>query len=246
MRRRYLRPGWVLAHIVVVALAVLFIALALWQLGRLDERRAENAVGEERFSSAPLTLGTAEGMPIDTVEFHRVLVEGEYDASSEVLIRSQVHRGNAGFHVITPLVVPGGEAVLVNRGWVPLVLDDIPVDDAPPPSGRIRLEGWARATQERPPLGPEDPPEGRLERMNRVDVERIDEQVHHSLVSFYLVGLGEQGSELPVPVPQPVFDDEGPHLAYAIQWFGFALVLVVGWVFFVHRQTTRAKPSTTS
>jgi surfeit locus 1 family protein len=257
MQRRFLRPGWLFAHIVVAALAILFVGLGLWQLDRLDERRAENAVGEDRFFDSPVTLAAAEAKTIDFLEFRRVLVEGEFDVSSEVLVRSQVHRGNAGFHVITPLVVDQGEgeAVLVNRGWVPLLVDDVPVEEAPPPSGKIRVEGWGHATQERPPLGPEDPPEGRLERMNRVDVERIELQVPYTLSSFYLVELREQGSGLPVPIDEPVFDNEGPHLAYAIQWFGFVLVLIVGWVFLVRRQMrtssqersgARASPSTIS
>ena len=82
--------------------------------------------------------------------------------------------------------------------------------------------------------------------MNRVDLVRIQQQVDFPLLPAYLVSTETGGSELPIPAETPEFDEEGPHLAYAVQWFGFALVLAVGWFFFVRRQTTRASSSTTS
>lgn len=246
MRRPYLTPGWILAHIVVAALAVAFVLLGLWQLNRLDDLRAENARGEERYSGDPVSVQDAEAMSGESLEFQRVIAAGVFDPASEVLIRSQVYQGNAGFHVITPLVAENGDGVLVNRGWVPLALDDVPATNAQPPEGVVLVEGWAQLTQERPAIGPEDPTDGHLEYLSRVDVERIEQQVSYPLASFYLVEIGEQGSELPVPLAEPAFSDAGPHLSYAIQWFGFAGILVVGWVFLVRRQTARAKPSTTS
>ena len=54
--RRLLTPRWVAAHLVVVALAVLFISLGFWQLRRLEERRLENSVGESRFGEVPQDL----------------------------------------------------------------------------------------------------------------------------------------------------------------------------------------------
>jgi cytochrome oxidase assembly protein ShyY1 len=50
------------------------------------------------------------------------------------------------------------------------------------------------------------------------------------------VATGEEGSELPVPVDPPDFTNEGPHLAYAIQWFGFAAVTLVGFYFLIRRK----------
>ena len=47
--------------------------------------------------------------------------------------------------------------------------------------------------------------------------------------------MGEQGNELPIPVDPPVFDDEGPHLAYAIQWFSFLVIGLVGFGFLMRR-----------
>lgn len=236
--RALLTPRWIIAHVVVLAVSVGFVSLGLWQLSRLEERRLANTVGESRFEAEPVDVAllvSSAGSDLDSLSPHRALATGTFAPESEVLIRSQVYLGVAGFHVITPLVTEDGSAVLVNRGWVPLDLDQIPVAAAPPPSGVVMVEGWLATTQTRRALGPADPEDGQLVAMNRVDVARIQEQVPFPLLPVYLVAIGEQGSELPIPVDPPVFDDEGPHLAYAIQWFSFLIIGLVGYGFLMRK-----------
>lgn len=237
MLRTLRQPKWIVATVLIVALAAVFIRLGFWQLDRLDQKRALNAVGEERIEAEPVNLANlleeADG-DLESLEYRRVFVTGTFDPSGEVLIRSQVHLGQAGFHVITPLVADDGWAVLINRGWVPLTMDTPPVD-ARPETGRQRVEGWVRPSQTRPALGPEDLPGDQII-FNRVDVGRIGEQMTHDLASVYIVAMGEESSEVPAPVDLPDFDDEGPHLAYAIQWFGFAAVGLIGFFFLMRRK----------
>jgi surfeit locus 1 family protein len=231
--------------VVVVALAILFINLGFWQLRRLEEVRLENAVGESRFGEEPQDLETllqAAGGDEESLEFRRATFTGEFRPVDEVLIRSQVHQSVAGFHVITPLVGEDGTAVLVNRGWVPLDADDVPVVAASPPDGTVTVTGWVRPGQTRGSLGPADPADGRLVAMNRVDIDRIQKQVPYELEPVYLSVLGEPEGELPVPAPEPTFEDEGPHLGYAIQWFSFALIGVVGYIFLLRRAARRSVP----
>lgn len=238
--RGLLKPKWVMAHLVVLVSVVVFVRLGVWQLDRLEERRIENAVGEERFSAEAIALSDlleAANGDLENLEYRRALVTGVFAPDDEVLIRSQVQLGTAGFHVITPLVGEGRRAALVNRGWIPLVLDDVPVTEAPPPDGVVTVEGWVHLSQEKPPFGPTDPDESRLSAMSRVDIDRIQKQTAATLAPVYLVELDDAREELPVPVDMPVFDDEGPHLAYAIQWFAFALIGVVGYGFLLRKQT---------
>jgi surfeit locus 1 family protein len=230
------------AHIVVLTLAVVFVSLGFWQLRRLDERRLTNMVGQARFEAEAtdvFDLLEGAGDDIGSLEYRRATVTGQFLPEDEVLIRSQVHQGVAGFHVITPLVGERG-TILVNRGWVPLGLDQVPVVDAPAPEGVVTVEGWLRPSQTRGALGPQDPPDGRLVTLNRVDIERIEAQVPYELAPIYLSMLGEQEEGRPILTAAPSFDDEGSHLAYAIQWFGFALVGVVGYIMLIRRNTRRS------
>jgi surfeit locus 1 family protein len=233
----------VVAHLVVLALAVLFVRLGLWQLERLDARRLENAVAEQRYTSDPLDLSVlvaGAGEDLESLTYRRTVVTGVFDPANEVLIRSQVFRGTAGFHVVTPLVGEDGRAVLVNRGWVPLVFDQVPVTRALPPEGVVTVEGWIRPTRERQSLGPVDPEEGRLVALSRVDIARIQRQIPYELAPVYVILVGEQGEKLPVPVKPPTFDDEGPHLGYAIQWFSFAIIGLVGYVALLRRDFSKS------
>jgi surfeit locus 1 family protein len=100
----------------------------------------------------------------------------------------------------------------------------------------VTVEGWIEPSQQRPTFGPEDPGEGRLVALNRVDVRRIDQQTPMSLEPVYVVEIAERTTELPVPVEPPDFGDEGPHLAYAIQWFGFTIIGLVGYYALARRQ----------
>lgn len=240
--KRLLTPRWLTAHVVVVIVAVVFVNLGFWQLRRLDEVRLQNSITESRYLSQPQELSallSAAGEDYESLEFRRVTVTGDYDADAEVLTRNQVYREQAGFHVITPLVVGGGEAVIVNRGWVPLPLDTPPIAEAAPPDGDVTITGWIRPSQARPPLGPADPAEGEVDVFNRVDLDRIQDQLSYEVALVYVVLEGEQGPELPVPLSVPEFNNEGSHLAYAIQWFGFTLIGVIGYVSLIRKALSK-------
>lgn len=221
----------------MVLLAAVFVRLGFWQIHRLEERHHSNQVSSARLEAEPVPLENllaSIGDDFESLQYHRVILSGVYSTSQEVLIRSQVELGQAGFHVITPLVLDDGSAVLVNRGWVPLVMDQPPVDAAPD-SGRVEIEGWVHLTETRPPLGPKEAA-GHLDVFNRVDIARIGEQMVEALAPVYVVAIGERGSQLPIPTSPPDFTDEGPHLSYAIQWFAFAAIALVGFVFLVRKQ----------
>lgn len=222
------QPRWLAAGAIVLLLAAVFIRLGVWQLDRHQQRQDDNASGLARLSTPPASLDELldeAGGDIAAIEFRRATVEGKFDPASEVLIRSQVDLGVAGFHVITPLVLADDVAVLVNRGWVPLVMDSTPIEAAPP-SGIVTVEGWVELSATRPPLGAIEP-EGRLDILNRVDIGRIEEQVPYDLLPVYVVATGDR-DVIPRPQRPPDFTETGPHLAYAVQWFGFALIGLVG------------------
>ncbi len=175
-RYRFLRqPRWVLFSALMLGLVVLMVNLALWQLRRLDEKRARNDRIAEAVAAAPLTLGTSSDLP----EWRTVSATGTYDVAHQVLIRNRSFDGQAGFHVVTPLRLPDGRALLVNRGWIPLVSagSDAPAPP-PPPTGPVSVNGRVRPSQHKGRfLSPTDPPDGTLEQLYRVDVPRIAQQV---------------------------------------------------------------------
>ena len=228
----------------VVVLAVTFVSLGLWQLRRHDERQSRNADITARSEVPAVPVGElvppgAQLGDVEDLEYRQVVATGTYDPEGEVLIRPRSLDGVSGWHVVTPLVLDDGGAVLVTRGFAPLAKDPEALGAAAaPPAGEVTVTGLAFPSQERGGIGPTDPDEGTLRELARVDIRRIDQQYDGELLPVYVQLLPQDPpldpAGLPQQLPLPVTDD-GPHLSYAVQWFLFAGVGLVGWPVLLRR-----------
>ena len=99
-----------------------------------------------------------------------VSATGRYDESQQVLVRNRTYNGIPGYFVLTPLQVPGGNVVIVNRGFVPLETSGTKPKVPPAPSGVVAVNGRVRSTQKRGLFGPRDPVEGTLTEVARADL----------------------------------------------------------------------------
>ncbi|MFA5595005.1 MAG: SURF1 family protein [Trueperaceae bacterium] len=251
-RSPLLTPKWIAGHLLALALVVAFVNFGFWQLRRLEQARSRNEIIEARSATPPQGLGTV--LPLgEDMEYLPVVVTGAYSPENEVLLRGRSTGGGPGFHVLTPLVLDAsagelaGKAVLVERGWVPYDMDQVPVTAALPPGGAVRVEGEVYPPQV-PPTGPlagmaaRDPAEGVLTQSFYVDVARLQPQMPFELVPAYLK-LRMQTPPTPGALPSalpPEQHDLGPHLGYAIQWFSFAIIGVAGY-FFLLRSVLRPR-----
>lgn len=232
----WLRPKWVVGHVLVIVLFLAFANFGFWQLRRLEERKDANAVIEAR-SSVPVqpldeVVAAGDGVgDVGELPYRRVVARGTYNAGASVLVRSRALEGRPGFHVLTPLVLEGGSAVMVNRGFAPFSAEPAEALAATrPPAGEVEVAGLLLATQERHGIGPTDPAGGVLTQIARVDLARLQQQSSADLYPLFLQ-LQEQSppsGELPVALPAPE-QTEGNHLTYAVQWFLFAAVGAIGW-----------------
>lgn len=242
--RAPVRPRWIVLSIFVTVFTVMCLVLGFWQLGRLEERRALNAVVGSRLDRAPVdleqieeALAPREGAATDPshYEFTRVAAEGRLLDAGRVLIRSQVVNSRAGVHAVFPLDLGDGRAVLVNVGWFPLGVELPPAAEIYPPSGRMELVGLLRAGQGRPAFGRREP-DGPLETAARIDVSRIQEQVSLPLLPFWIhLTEPDDPDQLPIPAPVPPLD-EGSHLSYAVQWFSFGATALAVYLALMRRE----------
>ncbi len=223
----------------VATVVAVFVALGNWQLARHREVQLDNQISSARIVAEPVDLAsmlTAAGPSVDSLENRRASARGTFEPADELLVRNQVNNGTAGFHVVTPFRFDGG-TILVNRGWVPLELDTPPIELAPPLDGVVDVELLLRASQPRPSFGREEP-QGELDVINRIDLDRLDRQFEDLAPVWAQLIVPDENDRLPVALDTPTFDDNGPHLAYAAQWFLFALITVVGSAFLI-RSTGR-------
>jgi len=203
--------------VAAVLVAGLCVAAGIWQLNRLAARRARNAALAARLALPPLQIGGGSGgsdITADSARQRRVVAHGIYDFSAERTWPGRSFEGTPGVALVTPLRLPGGSAVLVDRGWVPSP-DAFHVDHALYGElDTVTITGIALI-----------PPRG------RGDV---------TVVGFlpFVIQLETPplppARGLPRRWPPPAFDN-GPHLSYAIQWFSFALIALVGTAVLIRR-----------
>lgn len=247
MLRRVLGPKWIVLHVTVLVAVLVMVNLGLWQLNRLDERRAFNAAVSAR-TVEPVTdlaelVPDRGGEPGDArwrdLEWRRVRVRGSYDAAGAVTIVNRSTGGTAGVDSLLPFRFGDGRVVLVNRGFIPLALD---VPGAP--AGDMEVVGYLRVTQTRSALGAIDSSDPSATEFQRVDIARLSEQIQGTMSPMW-IQLAEQtpapSAPWPAPVPLPELS-EGPHLSYAGQWFFFCLVALVGWAIVVRRGLRTVPP----
>jgi surfeit locus 1 family protein len=227
--------------IFALAISVGCIRLGFWQVSRLGERRAANALVTARLGEPPVPLATLTG---DTaLRFRRARAAGTYDYPNEFVLTSRSRNGSPGVHVITPLRVAGNDtAVLVNRGWV-YAPDGMRVDLAlyHEDTASTEVDGFV----ERYALAQGTVATSSVVRaVRRLDRDSIAARLPYPVAPVILVQQKDSGESAavdrgtPVRVEPPPLD-EGSHRAYAIQWFGFALVGIAGSILVLQRDRAR-------
>jgi surfeit locus 1 family protein len=234
-------PRGVLATLLVVLVAAVCVRLGFWQLDRLAERREANASVAAALRLPPFaldasTLGAVAADP-SRVEHRRVALRGEYLPDAEVVVRGRARDGRPGVNLVTPMRVEGsGHVVLVNRGWAPSA-DARSLD-----SGALREPGVQHVVGLVQPLSPDEAPNvvlrepGRAETsVQRVTRAAMEPRVGTAVLPFLVVQLPEPPRAEPPLRNEPPSQSEGNHLGYAIQWFSFAAIAVIGWAVLAFR-----------
>ncbi len=238
---------WLLATVLVVIGVLINIRLGIWQLDRLEQRRAFNSRVLAQIDQPVLELiGDNLDQDLASMEYREVIVSGIYDLENEVALRNQVFGSRPGVHLLTPLRITGSDrVVLVNRGWVPIENGDFESWASYPDPGQITVQGMIRASQDSPDYGGRHDPipaagEAPLQAWYFANLDGISRQLPYPILPVYIQQAGDPShTELPFST-QPELDlSEGPHQGYAIQWFTFAAILGIGYPFFIRRQERR-------
>ena len=209
-----------------VAMVALTASLGRWQADRAEEKAVRQALFEARLREAPLRLTGRAGNAEDLV-FRRVRVEGRFDAPGQIFIDNRVHGARAGFHVMTPLVIAGGNSlVLVNRGWVARTAAYPAPPEVPVPEGVQVVQGLAAV----PPA-----------RVLELSSETVSGSVWQNL-SIARYAANAKRDVLPVmilaspPAPGLVAVEETPdagiekHREYSLTWFSLAILVAALWL----------------
>ena len=245
--RRLLRPAWIVSHLLVAGLLVATVNMGFWQLRRLDGRQAHNALVAARADEPVLPLAEvlssiAAGVDPDDLRFVQVTVTGVWDADREVHLANRSQDGVPGVHAVSLLLIDGTTlgagsnagptgGLVVDRGFVPRP---------------VQLEGdrgvWAPEAGEVALTGSLDlfraGERGHGGEVDRIDREALETRWETTLAPLWLRVAEPTGSGT-WPAPAPVVElGDGPHRSYAVQWFVFSVIGILGYPLVLVRLTS--------
>jgi cytochrome oxidase assembly protein ShyY1 len=228
--------------VLALFMAGLFVFLGVWQFNRNSHKHRIEVREKAAYAAPAPDVSGAAGR-----DGSRVEARGTFDGAHETVLRNQVKSGNVGVDVLTPLRLANGTTVLVDRGWVRASANSATVTDLPP-AGTAVVQGLARGTN---PLSAQDTvnhlADGRIA-VPRVDLVAIGRTLPYPVLPVWI----EAQAIEPAPhgnapaLPQPPPPDPVNHMQYAIEWFAFALIPLVGWPIALRRLLRQRKPSTSS
>lgn len=213
-----------------LALVTLLISLGFWQLGRADEKKIFLTKQQLSADKEVISLKSIIGADLESLRYRKVEISGRYDEEHQFLIDNQIVNGQAGYFVMTPLLVDGlKSAILVNRGWVALnkdrrVLPDVSITHQKATIlGRVNnfpVVGIKLA-------GAEIPTDGWPSVVQVVDSDVLAGRLGYSLVPFQVELNGEMNEGYHREWRKSAVMPPEKHIAYAVQWFGLAITLTI-------------------
>lgn len=216
---------------VILVVAATCTGLGWWQLNRLSQRRSANR--ESLAARTAPIVDLAEELP-STLVGRRVTVEGRYDRDRAFVLRSRPYRGNPGVQLVVPLLMEGDTAVLVNLGFVPAA-DAVHVDrkELRLPAGDtviglamelVANPGWGQAVVSRGDTT-----------WRHMEASAVASRLPYPFLPVVVVKApSDTAGGFPRALPFPPLDD-GPHLSYAIQWFSFAAIALIGGMLWIRK-----------
>lgn len=235
---------WMFGVFTVLAASVC-VRLGIWQLDRLHQRRTKNALVRESGAGVPLTMSALRTLDTSATHWRRVSLRAVADYDAEMVQSSRSQAGAPGVYLLTPLRPVesgwGDTSLLLLRGFV-YAPDGRTVDFAQAREGdTLTLDAIVTAFPPPQQVAVRSPTSPRALRL--LDRDTLEAMMHRPLVPVVLLALGDTTPgdvKRPVRIPPPSLG-EGPHLSYAIQWFGFATVFVVGFLAFARAGMKKAE-----
>ena len=226
LRNREFAPGFFMTLLSVLSFG-LFMVLGSWQLERADLKRDIESRYVEQLER-PYRSIILDSEVNDLLAFRKVKLKGAYREDRIILLDNMVNQGVAGYQVLVPFIVQGGsKAVLINRGWIAAGADRAQLPDvreAKVPGQVLGIliipstEGYR--------LGQVEMMQNWPQRIPFIDIAKIQQGVAFELLP-YVIWQAPEMDDYYVRDWRPVWSPPEKSEAYALQWFSFALIVLI-------------------
>jgi surfeit locus 1 family protein len=221
---------------------VVLLGLGTWQVERLIWKEGLIAARQAAVAAPPVALPSSLAAA-QALEYHHVGVTGRFLNDREIYLGATSEDGRPGYQVITPLLLPDGRVLLVERGFVPQERKAPEKRAQGELAGDVTVAGLLRL----PPAGrpawfvPDN--DAARNYWFYVDIPAMAAAARvENVLPFYVDadatpnpgGLPEGG--------QTRLDLPNNHLQYAITWYALAAGLIAVYVVFIRRRLAEGAP----
>lgn len=209
--------------IFALILFIILVYLGNWQLHRASQKKALATAVETKINSVAVKLSTIAEPSLDKDRFLPVTVAGVYMNQYTFFVDNQIVNRRPGFKVLTPLHSPQlNKWVLIDRGWIPMPPDRQHMPEIEPVFGLQYIRGYINniatgVALEKDKLQAE--PSWPL-LIQEFDYNFISEQLQHPIYNF-IIQTEKPSSD--------IFNSDR-HIGYALQWFTFAILVLIYYV----------------
>lgn len=216
--------------------------LGLWQLDRLEQKRNYNAAVFAQLAVPAMDVLDLDSSWPESLAGRRIVATGTFDYANQVGIKNRFYKESLGVNLLTPFhLSDSGLVLMVDRGWIPFDAKQSDWRLFDEESGTVQIAGLLRPSGS---LSVEELggrkvviPADRL--WHREDLDTLARELALPLAPMYVERgiIPESSYDFPKRQARETELNEGNHLSYALQWFIFSLILGVGYVILVRRQT---------
>jgi len=217
-----------LGTILAIIGLTIFMVLGTWQVFRAMEKQQLQAEMDTKLEQPILKLDKNIA-DIKSKKYLKVIAQGQFDSQNEILIDNMVQDGKAGYHVLTPFALHADKSVImVNRGWVPVGRDRRVLPELSAPSETITLQGTISPPRSKPPLLL-----GKPDIKSKVwlyfDAVQFKNKSGKDILPVII--LLDKNNQYGYTREWPKYEVKiGMHIGYAIQWYVFALIVLVTYI----------------
>lgn len=225
--------------LIALVMMAMVIGLGTWQLQRRTWKTELLATIAARMNGEAVELPAIVTDP-QSWAFRRVHTSGYFDTDKALWLYGRTHDGKAGIHLLVPLIRERGDAILVDRGFVPF---DHASELAPfsQIEGPTEIDGVVRQPEPGGLFVPANQPARNA--WYSVDMPEMSRTLDMPLAPVYIAarpGSSQPGS---AAWPAATGGTEGTgirneHLNYAIFWYSMAAVLAV-----IYFMSSRSRPT---
>lgn len=221
---------WVGYFALLLVFSIACVWLGNWQFERRAEARAEIARIDSNYDAPAVPLGEVLHGPTefdnDAHKWRTVELHGRY-VGETYLARNRPGPNGVGSNLIQAFRLDDGSVFFVDRGWVAVAAtDEIPPGLPAAPEGEATVLARLRASEAS--ITGRSSAGHTVASINLPELARVTGTEEHAYTGAYGQLVSESPEAPTGTLAERPARDEGPHLSYALQWYVFIIIAVIG------------------